>query len=61
MKVRPLHFVPNVDEALRFYQALGLEQDARRDEPQRLAQRIEEFIQATPIAGQVAGTTLVAD
>ncbi|HLL92185.1 MAG TPA: alpha/beta hydrolase [Solirubrobacteraceae bacterium] len=31
------------------------------DEPQRLAQQIEEFIQATPIAGQVAGTTLVAD
>jgi pimeloyl-ACP methyl ester carboxylesterase len=31
------------------------------DEPQRLAQRIEQFIHTTPIAGQVAGTTLVAD
>jgi catechol 2,3-dioxygenase-like lactoylglutathione lyase family enzyme len=29
VKVRPVHFVPDVDEAVRFYQALGLEQDAR--------------------------------
>jgi catechol 2,3-dioxygenase-like lactoylglutathione lyase family enzyme len=28
MRVRPIHFVPDVEEALRFYQALGLELDA---------------------------------
>ena len=28
MKVRPIHFVPDVDEALRFYEALGLRADA---------------------------------
>ena len=29
MKVRPIHFVPDVDEAIRFYEALGLRADAR--------------------------------
>ncbi len=24
MRVRPIHFVPDVDEATRFYEALGL-------------------------------------
>jgi catechol 2,3-dioxygenase-like lactoylglutathione lyase family enzyme len=29
VKVRPIHFVPDVDEAIRFYEALGLRADAR--------------------------------
>jgi catechol 2,3-dioxygenase-like lactoylglutathione lyase family enzyme len=29
MRVRPIHFVPDVDEALRFYEALGLRIQAR--------------------------------
>src|ERR1700761_9215380 len=29
MRVRPIHFVPDVEEALRFYEALGLEIGAR--------------------------------
>jgi catechol 2,3-dioxygenase-like lactoylglutathione lyase family enzyme len=29
VKVRPIHFVPDVDEAVRFYAALGLEVDTR--------------------------------
>jgi catechol 2,3-dioxygenase-like lactoylglutathione lyase family enzyme len=29
MKVRPIHFVPDLEEALRFYRALGLELEAR--------------------------------
>jgi catechol 2,3-dioxygenase-like lactoylglutathione lyase family enzyme len=29
MKIRPIHFVPDVDEALRFYEALGLRADAQ--------------------------------
>jgi catechol 2,3-dioxygenase-like lactoylglutathione lyase family enzyme len=29
MKVRPIHFVPDVGEATRFYEALGLEVRAR--------------------------------
>jgi catechol 2,3-dioxygenase-like lactoylglutathione lyase family enzyme len=29
MRVRPIHCVPDVEEALRFYQALGLELEAR--------------------------------
>ncbi|HTC59477.1 MAG TPA: hypothetical protein VK691_05085 [Solirubrobacteraceae bacterium] len=29
MRVRPIHFVPDLAEAVRFYQALGLEPDAR--------------------------------
>jgi catechol 2,3-dioxygenase-like lactoylglutathione lyase family enzyme len=29
MKIRPIHFVPDVDEALRFYEALGLQAQAR--------------------------------
>ena len=29
MKVRPIHFVPDVDEAIRFYEALGLRTEAR--------------------------------
>ncbi len=28
MRVRPIHFVPDVDEALRFYRALGLQEQA---------------------------------
>lgn len=29
MRVRPIHFVPDVDEAIRFYEALGLRAEAR--------------------------------
>lgn len=29
MRVRPIHFVPDVAEAARFYEALGLSADAR--------------------------------
>jgi catechol 2,3-dioxygenase-like lactoylglutathione lyase family enzyme len=29
VRVRPIHFVPDVAEAVRFYQALGLRPDAR--------------------------------
>jgi catechol 2,3-dioxygenase-like lactoylglutathione lyase family enzyme len=29
MKVRPIHFVTDLEEALRFYAALGIEPDAR--------------------------------
>jgi catechol 2,3-dioxygenase-like lactoylglutathione lyase family enzyme len=29
MRVRPIHFVPDLAEALRFYQALGLEAQVR--------------------------------
>jgi hypothetical protein len=29
VKVRPIHFVPDVDEALRFYEVLGLRAEAR--------------------------------
>jgi catechol 2,3-dioxygenase-like lactoylglutathione lyase family enzyme len=29
MKVRPIHFVPDVEEATRFYQTLGLEVQTR--------------------------------
>jgi catechol 2,3-dioxygenase-like lactoylglutathione lyase family enzyme len=29
MRLRPVHFVPSVPEALRFYEALGLEAEAR--------------------------------
>ncbi len=29
MKVRPIHFVPDVDEAARFYEALGLKMHTR--------------------------------
>jgi catechol 2,3-dioxygenase-like lactoylglutathione lyase family enzyme len=29
VKVRPIHFVPDLDEAVRFYAALGLVQHAR--------------------------------
>jgi catechol 2,3-dioxygenase-like lactoylglutathione lyase family enzyme len=29
MKLRPIHFVPDVPEAVRFYRALGLEPEAR--------------------------------
>jgi catechol 2,3-dioxygenase-like lactoylglutathione lyase family enzyme len=29
MKIRPIHFVPDVDEAVRFYEALGLRTEAR--------------------------------
>jgi catechol 2,3-dioxygenase-like lactoylglutathione lyase family enzyme len=29
MRVRPVHFVPDVDDAVRFYEALGLEVRAR--------------------------------
>jgi catechol 2,3-dioxygenase-like lactoylglutathione lyase family enzyme len=29
MRVRPIHFVPDVDEAIRFYEALGLPCEAR--------------------------------
>jgi catechol 2,3-dioxygenase-like lactoylglutathione lyase family enzyme len=29
MRIRPIHFVPDLAEAVRFYQALGLEPEAR--------------------------------
>ncbi|HWH12102.1 MAG TPA: VOC family protein [Solirubrobacteraceae bacterium] len=29
MRVRPIHFVPDVDAAVRFYEAVGLETDVR--------------------------------
>ena len=29
MRVRPIHFVPDVDEAMRFYEALGLKVQTR--------------------------------
>jgi catechol 2,3-dioxygenase-like lactoylglutathione lyase family enzyme len=29
MKLRPIHFVPDVEEAIRFYEALGLRAEAR--------------------------------
>jgi hypothetical protein len=29
VKVRPIHFVPDVEAALRFYEALGLDVEAR--------------------------------
>jgi hypothetical protein len=29
LKVRPIHFVPDLSEAVRFYQALGLESEVR--------------------------------
>ncbi len=29
MKVRPIHFVPDLAEAMRFYEALGLKPEAR--------------------------------
>jgi catechol 2,3-dioxygenase-like lactoylglutathione lyase family enzyme len=29
VKIRPIHFVPDVDEAMRFYEALGLEIQTR--------------------------------
>jgi catechol 2,3-dioxygenase-like lactoylglutathione lyase family enzyme len=31
MRVRPIHFVPDVDEAVRFYEALGLVQIDEQD------------------------------
>jgi catechol 2,3-dioxygenase-like lactoylglutathione lyase family enzyme len=29
MRLRPIHFVPDVDEAVRFYEALGLQPEIR--------------------------------
>jgi catechol 2,3-dioxygenase-like lactoylglutathione lyase family enzyme len=29
MRIRPIHFVPDLDEAVRFYEALGLRSQAR--------------------------------
>jgi hypothetical protein len=29
MRLRPIHFVPDLNEALRFYEALGLQPEIR--------------------------------
>ncbi len=46
MKVRPIHFVPDIGEALRFYEALGLESDVRA--------RTGHWIELKASAGELA-------
>jgi hypothetical protein len=46
MKVRPIHFVPDVDEATRFYEALGLHMQARA--------RTGRWIELAASGGEVA-------
>jgi catechol 2,3-dioxygenase-like lactoylglutathione lyase family enzyme len=55
MKVRPIHFVPDVDEATRFYEALGLEVQARA--------RTGHWIELAATGGELAlhDTTTAAD
>ena len=55
MRVRPIHFVPDVDEAMRFYEALGLEVQARA--------RTGHWIEFTASGGELAlhDTTTAAD
>jgi catechol 2,3-dioxygenase-like lactoylglutathione lyase family enzyme len=55
MRVRPIHFVPDVDEAVRFYEALGLEVQARA--------RTGHWIELTAAGGELAlhDTTTAAD
>ncbi len=55
MRVRPIHFVPDVDEATRFYEALGLKAQARA--------RTGHWIELTASGGELAlhDTTTAAD
>jgi catechol 2,3-dioxygenase-like lactoylglutathione lyase family enzyme len=55
MRVRPIHFVPDVEEATRFYEALGLEVRAKA--------RTGHWIELTAAAGELAlhDTTTAAD
>ena len=55
MRIRPIHFVPDVDEAMRFYEALGLEVQARA--------RTGHWIELTAAGGELAlhDTTTAAD
>jgi catechol 2,3-dioxygenase-like lactoylglutathione lyase family enzyme len=46
MRVRPIHFVPDVDEAMRFYEALGLKVQARA--------RTGHWIELTATGGELA-------
>jgi hypothetical protein len=46
MKVRPIHFVPDVQEAMRFYEALGLAVQARA--------RTGNWIELTASGGELA-------
>jgi catechol 2,3-dioxygenase-like lactoylglutathione lyase family enzyme len=46
MRVRPIHFVPDVDEAMRFYEALGFEVQARA--------RTGHWIELTARGGELA-------
>jgi hypothetical protein len=46
MRVRPVHFVPDVDEAMRFYEALGLEVRARA--------RTGHWVELTAAGGELA-------
>ena len=46
MKVRPIHFVPDVDEAMRFYEALGL--------AVRVRARTGNWIELTASGGELA-------
>ncbi len=46
MRVRPVHFVPDVTEATRFYQALGLDRDVRS--------RSGHWIELTAAGGELA-------
>ena len=46
MRIRPIHFVPDVDEAMRFYEALGLEVQARA--------RTGHWIELTATGGELA-------
>jgi catechol 2,3-dioxygenase-like lactoylglutathione lyase family enzyme len=55
MRVRPIHFVPDVEEATRFYEALGLEVRAKA--------RTGHWIELTAAGGELAlhDTTTAAD
>jgi catechol 2,3-dioxygenase-like lactoylglutathione lyase family enzyme len=55
MRVRPIHFVPDVDEAMRFYEALGLKVQARA--------RTGHWIELTATGGELAlhDTTTASD
>jgi len=46
MRVRPIHFVPDVEEAMRFYEALGLNVHARA--------RTGHWIELTASGGDLA-------
>ena len=55
MRVRSIHFVPDVDEAMRFYEALGLAVQARA--------RTGHWIELSAAGGELAvhDTTTAAD